>query len=156
MLSRQFIYPIHLPPAHPPSFLLSLVMSSSVKQSLPSFVDLLSSLGLNDSEPRPKHLRNDSSGSTQSSASSRISPLHSPHVRLSGGRQFSSIAGSSSRRYAPYGPPRDVSCPPPLSSKFCIPTKFLFPSQLNDRRGSLPTLSIMPPPPLPRVSATFL
>lgn len=80
---------------------------STMKPSLPSFVDLLSSLGLNEAETqnRPSHLRNDSWGS-QSSASSRISPMHSPQVRLSG-RQPSN-AGAS-RRFSPYGPPPDVS-----------------------------------------------
>lgn len=107
--------------------------AKGMKPSLPSFVDLLSSLGLNEKDqpppPQPPqqqqlaqtaqrpayqvHLRTDSWGSTQSSASSsqRISPLHSPQVRLSG-RQ-SSFA-TSSRRFSPYGPPRDVSLLPLL------------------------------------------
>ncbi|KAF8313430.1 hypothetical protein DL93DRAFT_1171587 [Clavulina sp. PMI_390] len=154
-----------------------------MKQSLPSFVDLLSSLGLNENDQqsqasslppppppataaapltaptststastsptsasqlssghaRPEHslhMRTDSWSSTHSSSPSssvRFSPLHSPHtqVRLSGRHHG---PPNNSRRFAPYAQPvRD----------------------LNDRRGSLPILSVFPPPPaFPNHSST--
>ena len=96
-----------------------------MKQSLPSFVDLLSSLGLNDKDQPPPssqlqarqqrtsheiHLRTDSWDSAHSSASSqRTSPVHPPQIRLSGRQSSFSSVVAQSRRFSPYGPPRDVS-----------------------------------------------
>lgn len=121
------------PPASPSPF-LSLPLPSPVMTTLPSFVDLLSSLGLNDKDspnhqshsqhsaqsasahlttPAVGHLRSDSWESSysqpSSSTSSRVSPLQSPRARApsGSGRQISSHStnASSAHRFAPYGAP---------------------------------------------------
>lgn len=116
--------------------LILLLLTSTtlpIMTTLPSFVDLIESLGLDDKEqnvPSPAqqpparlyaptthgHLRSNSWGSThshQSSTPSVISPLQSPNTRTSAspsavGRQPSATS-STSHRFAPYGPPREVS-----------------------------------------------